>query len=468
MEWQIPGFLETKDNRLYVGGVNTVELAADYGTPLFVFSEGMIRRNIAELQNTFGQFDVKSRIFYASKANSNLSVLRVVRDTGLDCEVNSGGELYKAFKVGFAPDQIVFNGVAKTEAELREAIDREIFCINVDSAFELDRIIDLAELMRKRANIALRMVPGIEAGTHSGLETGALTSKFGMADDELNACYHKAINYAERVNLIGLHLHIGAQVTDASRYHNAMQVLVAKAQSLFHETGHKVRYLNLGGGFPASFIKSEDAYLRDSIISDPENPFGDVYGTLRARVSMKEFAEATFGQLEVDPSLHDFVNDICFMFEPGTRVIADTAILLSRIENYKNRPNGDAWLLLDAGFNVLLDNLAYTWYFHAVAANHAGEAAETPYKLGGPLCDGADVFHDIDDLRRLPTYRLLPEGMGAGDLIAFLDTGGYTLEQMHQYNGRPRPAAVMILESGDVRLIRRRETYDDLFLHDVD
>jgi diaminopimelate decarboxylase len=468
MEWRVPGFLETKDNRLYVGGVNTVALAAEYGTPLFVFSEGMIRRNIAELQNTFGQFDVKSRIFYASKANSNLSVLRVIRDTGLDCEVNSGGELYKAFKVGFAPDQIVFNGVAKTEAELREAIDREIFCINVDSAFELDRIIDLAELMRKRANIALRMVPGIEAGTHSGLETGALTSKFGMAGDELNACYHKAINYAERVNLVGLHLHIGAQVTDASRYHNAVQVLVAKAQSLFHETGHKVRYLNLGGGFPASFIKSEDAYLRDSIISDPENPFGDVYGTLRARVSMKEFAEATFGQLEVDPSLHDFVNDICFMFEPGTRVIADTAILLSRIENYKNRPNGDAWLLLDAGFNVLLDNLAYTWYFHAVAANHAGEAAETPYKLGGPLCDGADVFHDIDDLRRLPTYRLLPEGMGAGDLIAFLDTGGYTLEQMHQYNGRPRPAAVMILESGDVRLIRRRETYDDLFLHDVD
>ena len=170
--WQIPGFLEAINGRLHIDNVDGVPLANSFGTPLFVFSEDRIRHNCAEIGNAFQQWPFKTQIFYASKANSNLSILHIIRDAGLDIEVNSGGELYKALQVGFSPQQIIFNGVAKTEQELREAISNGMFCINVDSVYELEQIIRIAADLQTRANIALRMVPEVETGAHGGLETG--------------------------------------------------------------------------------------------------------------------------------------------------------------------------------------------------------------------------------------------------------------------------------------------------------
>src|SRR5260221_5563861 len=183
--WQIPNYLEDRSGVLHIAGANARELADRYGTPLFVFSEARIKQNIVEIRAAFERPGISVRIYYASKANGNIAVLETVKASGIDIEVNSGGELYKALTVGFYPNQIVYNGVAKTERELGEAIQHAIGCINVDSAFELERIIAIASRHHKRANIALRIAPEVITGSHGGLETGTSLSKFGIADDEI-------------------------------------------------------------------------------------------------------------------------------------------------------------------------------------------------------------------------------------------------------------------------------------------
>lgn len=477
--WQTPGYLEEIDGTLHVDGISVPELARRHGTPLFIFSEERILRNIEQIRCIF-QLSPKlhTRVFYASKANSNLGILGVIRSSGIDIEVNSGGELYKALKVGFRPDQIIFNGVAKTRRELRDAIEHEIHSINVDSAYELDRILEVAQQVDKRANIALRIVPEVETGAHGGLETGTQDSKFGIAQDRLLEIYLKALDHPNLVSLLGLHMHIGAQVTDPEKFRAGFRALLRTAAELYARTGHQLQHLNIGGGWPISFIKSGDAYLSKEIISDTHHILGDVYGMLRATVSLEEIARSTLGQLSnaefigelaaISPRFVDHLDQISIFMEPGTRIVGDTGILVTEVQNHKTRHDRrDTWLLLDAGFNTLLDIFAYNWYFHAISANHPNSGPNHPYKLAGPLCDSGDIYHDSDGLARLPEYRMLPDGLGPGDLIAFLDAGGYTLEQMNQYNGQPRAGAVLVRQDGSVQVIRQRETYDDLVRLDV-
>lgn len=474
--WQIPGYLEEIGGVLHIDGVNAVHLAERYGTPLFVFSEARIRHNAEEIQNAFRHPLVNTRVFYASKANSNLGVLQIIKDAGLDIEVNSGGELYKALKVGFRPEQIIFNGVAKTEQEISEAVERQIFCINVESLYELERILHTARRMDTRANIALRIVPEVETGTYGSIETGTHGTKFGISEDELLDIYRKALEHPRHLNLMGLHMHIGAQITRPEKYKAGFEALLTKAIALYEATGHGVSHLNIGGGLPVPFMKKGDGYLNQTS-SDPGRQPGHRYDMFKADISLKEIAGAIIGQLEdrfsrkpgaVGEGFPKALSDLCLILEPGTRVVADTAVLLTTVQNCKRRRlTGDTWLLLDAGFNTLLDILAYHWYFHAVAANKTHGRADRPYKLAGPLCDSGDVYHDSEGLNRLPDYRMLPEGMKPGDVIAFLDVGAYTLEQMCQYNGQPRAAALLIRQDRRVEVIRRRETHEDLISHDV-
>ncbi len=477
-EWQVTGHLEDIGGVLRMDGVNVVDLAGRYGTPLFVFSEARIRQNAEQIKSAFRRASGKTGIFYASKANSNLAILQIVRDTGLNVEVNSGGELYKALKAGFRPDQVIYNGVAKTEHELAEAIQQRIFCINVDSPGELERIVRVARNLNQRADIALRIVPEVATGSHSGLETGTHETKFGISEDRLFESYRTALSHPESLALIGLHMHIGAQVVNPDKYKAAFRNLLAKAAALYQVTGHAVSHLNIGGGLPVSYIKPHDNSLSHSIISDSEHELGNLYGMLKAGTSPKDVADATIGQLEsadldvlvnsISPEFCQMLPGIDILLEPGSRVIANTAILLSRVQSTKHRATtGDTWLLLDAGFNTLFDAFAYNWYFHAVAADKTNLPPDQAYRLAGPLCDSADVFYDVEGLGRLPDRRTLPDGMQPGDLIAFLDTGGYTLEQMSQYNGQPRAAAVLIRQNGAIQIIRHRDTYEDLIRNDA-
>ncbi len=452
--WQVEGYLEVQDGALLLDGIRVADLTATYGSPLFVFSEARILHNIGAIARAFAHPKRQTSIFYASKANGNLAILQVMRAAGINVEVNSGGELYKALRAGFAPDQVIFNGVAKKPREIDEAVRAGLYCINVDSAFELGRIIDAAQHFKRRVPVALRMVPEVAGSLHGGLATGLHSSKFGIAANELEDVYREALRYPDQLALIGLHTHIGAQITDADKYASGVRTLATTALALAEATGQRVTTLNFGGGLPVAYLKPE----------------GEAVGAantemlLRGGPSPAAMAQAAFAALDSTPGAEVFDR---LILEPGSGIIADTALLLATVENSKQREiTGDHWLLLDAGFNTLMDILGYTWYFHAVAAGKADTPPDTPYRLGGPLCDSGDVYHDSEGYGRLPDYRLLPAGMSLGDLIAFLDTGGYTLEQMNQYNGQPRAAAVLIRRGGQVQVIRERDTYADLLAKD--
>ncbi len=477
--WQIFDYLSDDNDLLQMDGLDLVTLGERYGTPLFVFSERRIRHNAEAVRAAFQNKSVTTQVFYASKANSNLAVLEILRDAGLNIEVNSGGELYKAIKIGFRPDQIIFNGVAKTEAEICEAIKYQIFSINVDSPYELQRILEVARSLRMLARITLRMVPEIKTGSYGGLQTGTHETKFGISENELSECYREVLAHPDYLALVGLHMHIGSQTHITAKYKSGFQVLLNKVAELYKETGFLVPFLNIGGGLPVPYIKLGQEYLRQEIHSHTTgNTLGDVYSILSANASPEDIAKVTVGLLEKDEfwdsmdvetrELRKSLTKLCVVIEPGRYIVADTAVLISAVQNFKVRPHtGDTWLMLDAGFNTLIDSFDYNWYFHTVSANKPASTNLRPYKLAGPLCDSGDEFCDSEKLHRQPDYRMLPEQMKPGDLIAFLDTGAYTLEQMSQYNGQCRAAAVMIRQNGNVQIIRKRDSYEDLVSQDV-
>jgi diaminopimelate decarboxylase len=465
-EWVIPSYLEKgQSGHLQMEGVDTVELVGRYGTPLFVFSQRRILDNIHAFKMAFAGLGVEVKVCYASKANSNMAILRTVRESGLDVEVNSGGELYKVLKIGFRPEQIIFNGVAKTVKELREAISVGIYCINVDSCFELSRIIEVCRLLGKRARVAFRVIPEVNSGSHPGMETGTREKKFGISAEEILEAYTQAFQAGEWLDVIGIHAHIGSQTTNARLYHAVFEKLVSYSRDVHRATGGRLRDINIGGGIPVNYIK--DRWHDEALLYEMRY--------LRADFRPHQVAG------EIASLLHDdnfrtkngwgVSNGIRLILEPGRSIVGDAAILLTRVQNHKVRPrSGDHWLMLDAGFNMLLESFSYKWYFHALAANKINEPHVVRYKMAGPLCDSGDVFMDMGTSpgnARLPEYRLLPAAMQEGDLIAFLDTGAYTLEQMSPYNGHPCAQAVMVDTQGEVLIIRHRDTYEGLIARDA-
>lgn len=464
--WVIQGYLEKgADSHLQIDGVDAAGLAEQYGTPLFVFSQRRILDNVRALKTAFTGLGVEVKICYASKANSNMAILRTVRESGLDVEVNSGGELYKALKIGFRPEQIIFNGVAKTVDELRKAISVGIYCINVDSLFELSRIVGICRLLGKRARVAFRVIPDLNNGSHPGTETGTHEKKFGISADEILEAYAQAFQASEWLEVIGIHAHIGSQTTNARLYRAAFEKLVFYSRDVRRVIGRQLKDINIGGGIPVKYVK--DSRHGDAL--------PDEVSYLKADFRPSEVAR------EIASLLHDegfrarcgwgTSNDMQLILEPGRSIVGDAAVLLTRVQNLKVRPrSGDRWLMLDAGFHTLLESFDYKWYFHALVANRVNEPHVVRYKLAGPLCDSGDVFMDVDTSpgkARLPEYRFLPAAMQEDDLIAFLDTGAYTLEQMFPYNGHPCAQAVMINTRGKVLTIRRRDTYEDLIARDA-
>src|SRR3989475_4500429 len=229
--WTIPGFLDVRENdHLFISGVDATALVYKFGSPLFVFSESRIRANITRLQAAAKAVDRPVRFCYASKANSNMAVLKVVRDAGIDIEVNSGGELYKALRVGFRPDQIIFNGTSKTDEELDEAVRAGIYSINVDSVYEIELVEEAVRRARAELNsglpparIALRLVPEIGTRSHLGLQTALLTSKFGISSSEVLEAFHRGLQHPELIHVCGIHIHVGSQTPDVAPFAEAFK-----------------------------------------------------------------------------------------------------------------------------------------------------------------------------------------------------------------------------------------------------
>src|SRR5213082_4280463 len=241
--WTIPGFLEARENNhLFISGVDATSLTHKYATPLFVFSEARIRANIARLQSAAKQVERPIKFCYASKANSNMAVLNVVRESGIDVEVNSGGELYKALRAGFRPDQIIFNGTSKTDEELDEAVRAGIYSINVDSIYEIELVEAAVRRARAELNsglpparIALRLVPEIGTRSHLGLQTALMTSKFGITSSEVLEAFRRALAQPELLHVSGIHIHVGSQTPDVEPFAAAFRVMWEHLKTIYEE-----------------------------------------------------------------------------------------------------------------------------------------------------------------------------------------------------------------------------------------
>src|SRR5213596_211732 len=261
--WTIPGFLEARENNhLFISGADALTLAHKYDTPLFVFSEPRIRANITRLQAAAKQVERPIKFCYASKANSSMSVLKVVRDGGIDIEVNSGGELYKALRAGFLPEQIIFNGTSKTDEEIDEAVRAGIYSINVDSIYEIELVEEAVRRARSELNsglpparIALRLVPEIGTRSHLGLQTALLTSKFGISSSEVLDAFRRGLQNPDLIHVCGIHIHVGSQTPDVEPFAEAFKSMWEHLVAIHRETGHTLEHINLGGGIPVNYLR---------------------------------------------------------------------------------------------------------------------------------------------------------------------------------------------------------------------
>lgn len=470
--WQTEGYLEARDGRLAMDGLDLVALAEAEGTPLYVYSARRIRENAEALRAAFAAHHANTTVAFASKACPLMAVLRLVRETGCALEVNSDGELWKARRAGVPDAAIILNGVAKSRAEIAAAIDPPIKAINVDSLFELERIREVARARGARANVALRLVPELESGTTPGTETASSRTKFGITVDQLGAAVEVLRAGRDALKLVGLHVHIGSQVTDRASYAEAGRFIAAQTRDVAGALGEPIACVNVGGGFPVDYVKYHDQ--------------SRAIGYYRAGAELGEFADAVLAP--VRRALGEAVEIVT---EPGRRLMGDTAVLLSRVEGVKPRGE-ETWLVLDAGYHTLPETLGYRWYFHAITANRADDAKTGRFRLVGPLCDNGDSFYDVEGealmrrllseapalaaheetlrahLVRMPSFRELPAATGPGDLIAFLDAGAYSQDQIFAVNGRGRPKVMLIGEDGTPRTIRRPDSFDDMLLNEVD
>ncbi|MDB6082792.1 MAG: Diaminopimelate decarboxylase [Gammaproteobacteria bacterium] len=468
--WEIQGYLGSQDGRLTMHGVDLVALAGTRQTPLYVYSAKRIVETARRMRHAFESVHPKALICYASKALSAIKALRLIRAEGLSIEINSAGELFRAKLAGFAPDQIIGNGVSKSVEELRAALSPPIKAINVDSLFELSRIITVARDLNVRANIALRVVPDVDSPTSPGNRTGSEGTKFGIRQVELALALDMIRAAGNAVLAVGLHGHIGSQIIATAPFELAARRLAQLFLDIQNGLGYPLEHINIGGGFPLTYMRGARRSPQGDIFC-PGIDFEDI-----AKAVMPILAEKLGARVQV-------------IVEPGRRLVGDSAVLLTVVENTKERGDG-CWLYLDAGYNLLVESYTYKWYYHALTANKLGEAVKG-FRLVGPLCDNGDAFFDVDGeqtverlvnaapefaerrelleslLIRLPKMRHLAQSTVPGDLIAFLDVGAYTLDQFTPNNGRLRPEVGMIGMDGAYDIIRRRDTQTDLLFNEV-
>ncbi len=413
--FEIPGHLEVRDNRLFIGGVDTVELAKEYGTPLYVTSEGRLRDNYRRFAAAFEG----AHLFFAAKSNNSLVVQRILAREGAGADAFSGGEIYLARLAGIAPQKILFTGNSKTDAELAYAVDAGVM-VSIDSHDELISLSEIAAGRGKEVRVAFRVNPDISGDTHPKLATGLKISKFGIPRQEIVATYREAKGLPG-IKPVGIHCHIGSQILETSPYVeavNRMMDLVGRISEFVD-----LEFVDIGGGFGIPYQKGVKT-------PTPRDWADAILPTFKGRCA----------ELGISPELH---------IEPGRYIVADTTVLLTHVNTVKKAHA--TFVGVDAGFNTLIRPAMYDSYHEVVVANKAGEDGTDTYTVAGPICESGDI---------LARDRKLP-AVGKDDVLALLDAGAYGFCMSSQYLARPRCAEVLVHE-GKAELIRRRETYGDL------
>ena len=414
---------EYRNNELYCEDVPVRQLAEEYGTPLWVYSEAKFLEEFRQLKKAFEACDPV--ICYSVKANSNLHVLKALNEAGSSFDVVSGGELFRVLKAGADTTRVVFAGVGKTDAEIRLALEQNILMFNVESEAELDAIAAVAREMDVVAPVALRLNPDIDAKTHKKTTTGKKGNKFGMDIERHNALADKVLT-EPHLELRGIHMHLGSPILTTDPYEQAAKKAVDVIADL-RKKGHDISWVNLGGGFALSY-------------RNDEAPDYSTYASV-----IVPHIQAAGCKLAL---------------EPGRSIIGNACVLVSEVI-YTKREGGKLFVIQDGAMNDLARPAMYDAFHRVwpvqtdVPLPYDCEAAEIEgcetTDVVGPVCESSDYFAKD---RALPPLQ-------RGDLISTFSAGAYGSAMSSNYNSRPRGAEVLVSGS-EARLIRKRETYDDL------
>ena len=428
----LPRTAEVRDDHLFVGGVDMVELARTMGTALYVMDEADMRSRMEEYREAFRSRYPNSDVLYASKAFQNKEMVRIVNDEDLCLDVSGGGELACAQAAGFPMERVFVHGNNKTPQELREAIEAGVHRIVVDSRIELARVSRIAGELGVVQPIYLRITPGVEADTHEYIRTGCEDSKFGftMLDDFAFRCI-KDVLAAPNVKLVGLHCHIGSQIFALNSFREAVAVMVEFMARIRDEYGLVIEELDLGGGLGIAYTADE----KPSSIDD--------------------FAECTVRAVE----------DYCAKFdvplprilvEPGRSLVASAGVTLYAVGILKTLPNIRKYVAVDGGMSDNVRTALYHAEYEPTIANKAGQPRTEIVTLCGKHCESGDVVV-VDMPLQHPDL---------DDIVAVFGTGAYCYSMSSNYNGQPRPAIVFV-KDGEARVTTRRETYADLMARDI-
>ena len=401
-----------RDNGLYCEDVPVLEIAAQVGTPFYLYSHATLKRHYRVFNEAFE--GVRKLICYSAKANTNLAVLKLFADLGCGLDIVSGGELYRGLKAGFSPDRIVYSGVGKIVDEIDYALDTGILMFNVESLAELKQINRRAGKLKKRAPVSIRVNPDVDPKTHPYTATGLKKNKFGIGSDVALESYRVA-GALEHLEVVGVDCHIGSQITAAEPFQAALENLKALINEL-KSMGINIRYLDMGGGLGITY-------------ADETPP------------SLREYAGAIMKQLK------DI--DLQLILEPGRVLVGNAGILVTEVL-YRKSGEVKNFVIVDAGMNDLMRPTLYN-AFHAIEPVLNSHKNVIVADVVGPICESGDFLaldRSISDVQ-------------SGDLMAVMSAGAYGFVMSSNYCSRPRVAEVMV--KGDrFNVVKARESYEDL------
>jgi diaminopimelate decarboxylase len=409
-------FFSRKDGVLHAESVSLADIAAQFGSPTYVYSRAALEAAYGEFRDALAAHPAGAGglVCYAVKANSNLGILNLFARLGAGFDIVSGGELERVLAAGAEAGKVVFSGVGKTEAEMARALEVGIRCFNVESVPELDRLNAVAVRLGKKAPVSLRVNPNVDAKTHPYISTGLKQNKFGVAYEDALALYRRAASLPG-IAVTGIDCHIGSQLLDASPFAEALDKVLALVDQLA-AAGIRLHHIDLGGGLGIRYLDEEPPKVADYLTP--------LLQKLEGR------------GLQV-------------ILEPGRRLVGNAGLLLTKIEYLKPGEEKN-FAIVDAAMNDLMRPALYDAY-HDIVEVTPGSTAKASYSIVGPICESGDFLGHNRELSVTP-----------GDLLAVMSAGAYGFSMSSNYNTRPRAAEVMV-DGSQVHLVRRRETVAELF-----
>lgn len=405
---------DRRDCELYADQVPLTEIAAEVGTPCYVYSRSMVEDNWRAMSNAFG--DYPHLICYSVKANSNLAVLNILSRLGSGFDIVSGGELERVLRAGGDPSKIVFSGVGKSQREIEQALEVGIRCIDVESGAELKRVNAVAARIGVQAPVAVRVNPDIDADTHPYIATGLMETKFGIALEDAIAVYRSAMHMSH-ISIVGVAAHIGSQIIETGPFMDALDRLLRLVEDL-EEDGITIEHVDIGGGLGIRYRDEQPPDAKDYITA--------LIAAMRARGF-----------------------DLPLIIEPGRSIVGNAGVLLTKVEYIKSNAT-KSFLVVNAGMSDFLRPALYDAWQDIVPVIADSGSQSRRYDVVGPVCETGDILGKDRALNVVE-----------GDVLAICGAGAYGWVLSSNYNSRPRPPEVMV-DGDQYYLIRHRETIDEL------